>query len=184
MGSILIRKIKNFSAYSVVLWTPSPFVGGIAAVSLPWERKYALLAMICLCRPKGIAWVIMFSWNTTTASGYTKITRNALVMFWYGVANLIAPQLWQAKDGPRFDPAWIVQIVFAFFLAPIAALVIRFVLHRRNTIKEAGLELQDSVFGVIKSLDGESLATTIESNLALSNRSRKQQILLSFVIYG
>lgn len=166
IASVLIRKKKNFTGYSVALWTLFPFVGGIAMVSLPWDRKLTLLAMICLCAPKGVAWILMFSWNSTTASGYTKkVTRNAMVMFWYGIANIIAPQLWQAKDGPRYYTAWIVQIIFAFFLAPITALVIRFILKRRNESRIAAFDSEPAV-GIITA-DGDESGKTVKANLAL-----------------
>lgn len=166
IASILIRKVKNFTAYSVAIWTMFPFVGGIAMVCLPWDRKLALLAMICLCAPKGVAWILMFSWNSTTASGYTKkVTRNAMVMFWYGVANIIAPQLWQAKDGPRYYSAWIVQIVFAFFLAPLSALLIRFILKRRNE-RRLVTPGNEPASGII-TIGGDVSPTKLKAGLAL-----------------
>ncbi|SCU85422.1 LAMI_0C11210g1_1 [Lachancea mirantina] len=165
VSSILIRKVKNFTAYSVILWTLFPFVGSIAVLALPWEKKYAILAMICLCAPKGVAWILMFSWNSTSASGYTKkMTRNAMVMFWYGVANIIAPQLWQAKDGPRYYPAWIVQLLFAFILAPISTLAIRVILAKRNKERSETRE-KYLLLAVIR--DDEEDITSSETNLAL-----------------
>lgn len=167
VAAIIIRKKKDFTAYSVVLWTLFPLVGGIVMVSVAWERKFVLLAMICLCAPKGVAWILMFSWNSTSVSGYTKkVTRNAMVMFWYGIANIIAPQLWQAKDQPRYYPAWIVQIIFAFFLAPICAILIRVVLKKRNEQRRANWGPEDTVYGLIKDGDQES-HTTVKGNLAL-----------------
>lgn len=166
ISSVLIRKKRDFTAYSVAIWTMFPLVGGIAMVCLPWERKLTLLAMICLCAPKGVAWILMFSWNSTTVSGYTKkVTRNAMVMFWYGIANIIAPQLWQSKDGPRYYTAWIVQIIFAFFLAPISALVIRFILKRRNERRIAASGTEPAL-GIITDSSDEC-RTSFKANLAL-----------------
>ncbi|GME83006.1 unnamed protein product [[Candida] boidinii] len=90
--------------------------------------------MLCLASPAfGVPWILMFSWNSATASGYTKkLTRNAVVMFWYGIANIISPQLWQSRDAPRYIPAWIVQIVLSFFVAPLIAIVIWYILNKRN----------------------------------------------------
>ncbi|KAF6009524.1 hypothetical protein HII12_003067 [Brettanomyces bruxellensis] len=103
---------SDITAFSVVFWTAPCFAASIAVVSLPWDDKIALLAMLCLASPLfGIPWILMFSWNTTTCSGYTKkLVRNAIVMVFYSIANLISPQLWQERDGPRYVPAWIVQI--------------------------------------------------------------------------
>lgn len=88
-----------------------------------------------------------------------------MVMFWYGIANIIAPQLWQAKDGPRYYTAWIVQIIFAFFLAPITALVIRFILKRRNESRIAAFDSEPAV-GIITA-DGDESGKTVKANLAL-----------------
>ncbi|CEP60788.1 uncharacterized protein LALA0_S01e18976g [Lachancea lanzarotensis] len=166
IASIIIRKRENSTAYSVIFWTLFPFAGSIAMLTLPWHRKYALLAMICICAPKGIAWILMFSWTSTSTSGHTKkITRNALIMFWYGIANIIAPQLWRQNDGPRYNRAWSVQLVFAFFLAPLFALAIRFILARRNEERRPLLNNGASL-GFIKSTDMESVST-VRGNIAL-----------------
>lgn len=56
-------------------------------------------------------------------------------MFWYGIANIISPQIWQSRDSPRYIPAWKVQIVLCFFFAPLVALVIWFIMKKRNTTR-------------------------------------------------
>ncbi|GMM29620.1 Yct1 protein [Martiniozyma asiatica (nom. inval.)] len=157
---------ENYTAFSVVFWTLPSFAGSIAVATLPWDNKIALLAMLCLASPLfGIPWILMFSWNTTSCSGYTKkLTRNAMVMVAYGIANIISPQLWQEKDGPRYLPAWIVQIVLSFFIAPLLALVIWFILNRRNNArKEAIASDSDSAKGFVTEENGEE----VEVNIAL-----------------
>lgn len=166
LASIIMGKKNNVTAYSVVFWSLFPLVGSISMVSLNWDRTYALLAMICLCAPKGIAWILMFSWTSTSTSGYTKkMTRNALIMLSYGVSNIIAPQIWRAKDGPRYYPAWIIQIIFAFFLAPLSALTIRFILARRN-MRRAISPNEEVIVGVIGGMSIES-SSLIKGNIAL-----------------
>lgn len=141
----------NYTAFSVVFWTAPSFAASIAVVTIPWNEKIALLAMLCLASPLfGIPWILMFSWNSTSCSGYTKkITRNAMVMVAYGVANIISPQLWQEKDGPRYIPAWIVQIVLSFFIAPMIALVIWFILSRRNIVRKQLIQEQGESKGFV-----------------------------------
>lgn len=134
IATVFLLYKPNFTAFSVVFWSLPSLAACIAMVTIPWGNNVALLAMLCLASPIfGIPWVLMFSWSITSCAGYTKrITRNAMVMFWYCIANIISPQLWQGKDAPRFVPAWIVQIVLSFFIAPATALVIWFILRRRN----------------------------------------------------
>lgn len=155
---------KNYTAFSVVFWTIPSFVGSIAMVAIPFDRKIALLAMLCMASPAfGVPWILMFSWNSTTCSGYTKkLTRNAIVMFFFCVANLISPQLWQPKDAPRYVPAWIVQIVLSFSIAPLIAIVIWYILRKRNLERLANLEKEEEKYGLIE-VEGE----TIKANIAM-----------------
>lgn len=156
---------ENWTAWSTVFWSVPSFVACIAMATLPWDRKIALLAMLCLASPLfGIPWILMFSWNSASCSGYTKkLTRNAMIMIAYGVANIISPQLWREKDAPRFLSAWIVQIVCSFFTAPLLAVVIWFILKRRNAERLARIESAgESVLGLVKEEDGAE----IEVNLA------------------
>lgn len=164
IATVFLTYHKNYTAFSVVFWTIPSFVGSIALVTIPWDKKIALLAMLCLASPVfGVPWILMFSWNSTSCSGYTKkLTRNAMVLFWFGIANIISPQLWQAKDGPRYIPAWIVQIVLSFFIAPLLALVIWFILSRRNRSRISNLDEDTKVIGFIDR-GGEK----IKANVAL-----------------
>lgn len=157
IASAFLSYYPNTTAFSVVFWSLPSFIGSIAVVTLPWNDKLTLLAMICFANPFGIPWILMFSWNSTSCSGYTKkITRNAMIMVGYGIANLISPQLWQEKDGPRYIPAWIVQIVFSFFAAPALALVIWYILNKRNIERKTVMEKQGKGKGyVVDELDGE-----------------------------
>lgn len=142
VATIFLLYKKNFTAFSVIFWTLPSLAASIAMVSISLDKSIALIAMLCLASPLfGVPWILMFSWNTTTCAGYTKrITRNGLVMFWYCVSNIISPQLWRGKDAPRFIPAWIVQIVLSFSIAPGIAGLIWFILYRRNKIRLAKLK--------------------------------------------
>ncbi|CAL9729173.1 high affinity cysteine transporter [Monosporozyma unispora] len=139
IATVFLLYKGNFTAFSVVFWSLPSFASCIAMVTIPWGRNLALIAMLCLASPLfGIPWILMFSWSTTSCAGYTKrITRNGMVMFWYCISNIISPQLWQGRDAPRFIPAWIVQIVLSFAFAPALAIIIWYILHRRNKIRLA-----------------------------------------------
>lgn len=137
IATIFLLYKKNFTAFSVIFWTLPSLAASIAMVTIPWGQNLALIAMLCLASPLfGVPWILMFSWATTSCAGYTKrLTRNGLVMFWYCIANIISPQLWQERNAPRFIPAWIVQIILSFVFAPSLAIVIWFILSRRNRIR-------------------------------------------------
>lgn len=61
----------------------------------------------------------------------------------------------ETKDAPRYIPAWIVQIVLSFFLAPCVLVVVWFVLRARNKTRLA-TKREDSNYGVVELSDGES----------------------------
>ena len=82
-----------------------------------------------------------------------------MVMFWYCIANIISPQLWQEHDAPRFVPAWITQIVLSFFLAPSLALVIYFILRRRNVKRLQNIQNSKDEEGFID-YDGENIVAS------------------------
>lgn len=79
-------------------------------------------------------------------------------MFWYGISNIISPQLWQEKDGPRYVPAWVVQIVLSFFIAPLTSVAIWYVLRSRN--KERLLKIESTCSALIEK-EGGLLKTNV-----------------------
>ncbi|CCK69120.1 Yct1p KNAG_0B06960 [Huiozyma naganishii CBS 8797] len=161
VATIFLLYKKNFTAFSVVFWTIPSLAASIAMVAITWGKNIALIAMLCLASPLfGVPWILMFSWNVTSCAGYTKrVTRTGLVMFWYCISNIISPQLWQDRDAPRFIPAWIVQIVLSFFFAPSLALVIWFILRRRNKIRLEKLSQSTEKDGIVQ-YEGENISAS------------------------
>lgn len=158
VATIFLFFKPNYTAFSIVFWTMPAFSASIAIITLPWDKKIALIAMLCLAAPLfGIAWMLIFSWNITTCSGYTKkIVRNGMLLIGYSIGNIISPQLWREKDGPRYVPAWIVQIVLSFFLSPMIALIIWYILWKRNKVRKQNLLSLGATKGFINDeLDGE-----------------------------
>lgn len=119
-----------------LIWSLLPsWVGSVVAISLPYTNTIGILAGICLASQSfGVAWICAFGLASSTAgSSYTKrLVRNAMALGSYSISNIISPQLWQDKDGPRFLPAWVVQIVLSFSVAPGLIGIVWFVLARRN----------------------------------------------------
>ncbi|CAR31109.1 ZYRO0E10142p [Zygosaccharomyces rouxii] len=159
VATVFLLYTKDYTAFSVVFWSIPSFASSIALTTIPWDKRIALLAMLCVASPLfGIPWILMFSWNTTSCSGYTKrITRNAIVMIGYSISNIISPQIWRAKDAPRYIPAWIVQIVLSFFFAPMLALVVRYILKKRNVRRLTDLKSNN---GLVE-IDGEAVKVDV-----------------------
>lgn len=93
-----------------------------------------------------------------------------MFMIGYGVSNIISPQIWVEKDGPRYYGAWIAQIVVSWIGIPVILLTIRYILSRRNKervawiVEQMNLGLEDE--GYVENDEGGS-ATRTKVNLAL-----------------
>ena len=130
-----------------VIWSTLPaWVGSIAAVSLNLKNSIGMLAVTCMASLSfGVPWICAFGLAASTAgASYSKrLTRNSMVMGAYSVANIISPQLWQSRDAPRYVPAWIVQIVLSFTIAPGLIGIVWIILSRRNRARLAALHEGD-----------------------------------------
>lgn len=161
IATVTINYVPGYSAWSALFWSLPPLAGSIALVSMPWSEKLAMLACILLASTFAIPWVIAFGWASSSCSGHTKrVTRNGIISASYAISNIISPQLWQAKDAPRYVPAWIVQIVLSFFTAPLILVAIWFILRRRNSQRlEFIKENSQILYGVVEdsSSDNENV---------------------------
>lgn len=120
----------------------------------------------------GITYIIALGWNTSSCAGYTKkMTRNVMFMIGYGIANIISPQIWVAKNGPRYYSAWIVQIVISWAGTPAILLLIRFILSRRNDEREKWIAEQEVLGidggGYVEQLDEDGNLVKEKVDLAL-----------------
>ncbi|OCF31446.1 hypothetical protein I316_06848 [Kwoniella heveanensis BCC8398] len=124
---------KNLALHALV-WCIPAVAGGIGMITIPWHNKLALLACLILAGGTfGITYIIALGWTNSSSAGYTKkLTRNVMWMLGYSVANLIGPQIWVPRDGPRYYGAWIAQIVISWVGTPVVLYIIHFVLARRN----------------------------------------------------
>lgn len=161
-----------------IIWSILPsWLGSVLAVSLNIKNSIGMLAAICMASQAfGVSWICSFGLAATTAgSSYTKrLTRNAMNMVGYCVANLISPQLWNEHDSPRFVPAWIVQIVLSFTVAPALIGVVWFILSRRNKERLAALD-HNQKLGVVKNDEDEEIVVNV-ANLDLTDLEDKSFI--------
>ncbi|ESW97903.1 hypothetical protein KL918_003286 [Ogataea parapolymorpha] len=142
IGSYLLSKFKNSLCYLSVISNIPAIVGGIMAVALPWSNKIGILAGCIIVHTDGFAYILGLCWSQSSSAGYTKrLTRTTVFMIGYGVANIVAPQMW--TTGPRYYAAWIVQLVVAWFFSSVLLIWIRVILSRRNKKRLAQLEFDD-----------------------------------------
>lgn len=163
-AAFILWRFPNTTCFCVIWSTIPAWVGSVVAVSLDIHNSIGVLAAICLASQSfGVPWICAFGLASSTAgSSYSKrVTRNAMIMCAYSIANIISPQLWQERDAPRFVPAWIVQIVLSFTVAPALIGIVWFILARRNRIRLANLA-KGNVHGLVKDAEG----TKVEVNIA------------------
>lgn len=132
-GSIALSVFRSQTAHVSTFYALLALVGGIIAVAMPLHNSKGILAGIFLTNGNANAFIASFSWSQSSAAGYSKrMVRTVVWSISYGVVNLVAPQIWRAKDKPRYHLAWIIMIVCSWFLAPLILQIIRFILSRRN----------------------------------------------------
>ncbi|KAF2724359.1 putative allantoate permease of the major facilitator superfamily [Polychaeton citri CBS 116435] len=134
LGWLLLRWFPNKGAYLGTFFCLPSIACGIGMVALPWSNRTGLLACLTLGgNTFGVTYVIMLAWASSSAAGYTKkLLRNVFFMVGYGISNIISPQIWVSRDGPRYYGAWIAQILVSWVMTPVILLVIRYILSRRN----------------------------------------------------
>lgn len=162
-ASFILYVFPNTSCFCVIWSTLPAWVGSVVAVSLDIKNSIGVLAAICMASQSfGVPWICAFGLAASTAgSSYSKrLTRNAMVMCAYSVANIISPQLWQERDAPRYVPAWIVQIVLSFTVAPGLIAIVWIILKRRNNERLAALKEGDRV-GYVEDETGEKVEVSV-----------------------
>ncbi|KAG8158963.1 hypothetical protein KVR01_011406 [Diaporthe batatas] len=144
---LLLRFLPGRTALWGAFWSMFSVAGGIGMVAIRWTERLPLLACMLLAGSTfGITYIIALGWNTATAGGYTKkLTRNVMWMVGYSVANLVSPQIWVEKDGPRYYGAWITQIVVSWVGAPLCMFAIHLILSRRNKERRSWISEQEAL---------------------------------------
>lgn len=155
--------LPNSTCFCVIWSTIPAFVGSIVAVTLDYSNTIGMLAAICMASQSfGVPWICAFGLAASTAgSSYSKrLTRNAMVLCAYSVANIISPQLWQDRDAPRYVPAWCVQIVLSFTVAPALIGVVWYILSKRNKERLANL-LEEDKAGYVEDDEGHKIKVNV-----------------------
>lgn len=170
LAYLFMRFYPNSTAFTII-WTTLPaLIGSILAVSLDLSNSKGILISISMAATSfGVPWICAFGFGVTTAgSSYSKrLTRNGMIIASYSIANIISPQIWQAQDAPRYVPAWIVQIVLSFTLAPSLIGIMWFILKKRNVARLAKMRQEDKL-GTVRGLDGECVVVLV-ANLDLTD---------------
>ncbi|KAK9234018.1 putative allantoate permease of the major facilitator superfamily [Lipomyces kononenkoae] len=173
VATIGLTYFRNRSAFWGTFWCLPAVAGGIGMVALDWDKKISLLACMLLAgNTFGITYIVALGWTSTSAGGYTKkLVRNVLWMGGYGVSNIISPQIWVARDAPRYYGAWIAQIVVSWVGTPLCLLAIHWILSRRNKERREWIAAQEALgnkpTGLVEESDDEGKAVNVEVDISL-----------------
>lgn len=121
-------------------------------VTIPWSQKLALLAMLVLsANTYFLAYIVAFGWAGLSCSGNTKrYFRHFIYGVFYGISNIISPQLWKGNQTNRYYAAWTIQIVLSWTLAPLVLALITYILKKRNAERREYIEQHPEVlFGTV-----------------------------------
>lgn len=172
-GTLGLKLVPNRSAFWGTFWCLPAVAGGIGMVALPWTSTLPLLTCMLLAgNTFGITYIIALGWTTASAGGYTKkLSRNVMWMVGYGVANLISPQIWVEKNGPRYYGAWIAQIVVSWIGAPACMLGIHLILSRRNEERRVWIAEQEVLgrrpVGLVEQVGDNGDVVRVEVDISL-----------------
>ncbi|KAK9365065.1 MFS transporter [Lipomyces kononenkoae] len=167
VATIGLKYLPNRSAFWGTFWCLPAVAGGIGM------GKISLLACMLLAgNTFGITYIVALGWTSTSAGGYTKkLVRNVLWMGGYGVSNIISPQIWVARDAPRYYGAWIAQIIVSWVGTPLCLLAIHWILSSRNRERREWIAAQEGLgnkpTGLVEESDDEGKLVNVEVDISL-----------------
>ncbi|KAH8814585.1 major facilitator superfamily domain-containing protein [Flagelloscypha sp. PMI_526] len=136
-GVTLASRLKNSRAYIGAIYMIPNLLGCILVIALPWSNKIGLLFGVWITGVGTTGFVLALGWVGSTTAGHTKkVTTNAIMLIAYCIGNSAGPFMWQNKYKPRNRIPWII-IVICYFCCQCLLLIIRFILSRENTRRDA-----------------------------------------------
>ncbi|KAL5340187.1 putative allantoate permease [Aspergillus crustosus] len=154
-----IRITKIPRCYWGMAVTIVPLVGNIGVAAIPASNKWGVVIFTWLASSISPIMVVSLSLMASNIKGNTKksATSNAYFIL-YAVAAVVAPQLWQTRDAPRYIKGIVADIV-CFGLIIITFLVYAILVSRENKRRDA-LHLtaeQENIVGKADVTDREDL---------------------------
>lgn len=124
IGGLGPRFFPNTRVYFGIFLAAVPMLGSILLLSLPSSASWGIVASTwragSTAPPLGQAVGLMAS----NVKGNTKKSVVSAIFFvWYCIGCIVAPQVWQKQDAPRYSKGCILSI------AAFAALMMAFIAH-------------------------------------------------------
>jgi ACS family allantoate permease-like MFS transporter len=132
-----IRVTKIPRCYWGLVMTLIPLIGNIGIFCIPSSSKWGIVVFTWLSTIITPVMVVTLSLLASNTKGTTKrsTTSNGYFIA-YGIAAVIAPQLWQTADSPRYTKGITADII-CFVLIILAFILYRFLTLRENRRRDA-----------------------------------------------
>ncbi|KAI0165264.1 major facilitator superfamily transporter allantoate [Hypoxylon sp. FL1284] len=152
-GGIFTRYYKNGRWIVMTLTQVPALVGAVLLYTLPSSRQNSRLAAYYVIQTHSVVSIMEYSMATANVAGTTKkTTTTALIFVAFCVGQVAAPQLFVAKEAPRYPTAF--KAAFSCFaLLIVIPPLYAFYLHREN-------KRRDDRFGKVNQ---DASATTSEA---------------------
>lgn len=132
IAALGMRYTKNLRNFWGILLTLVPLIGSALMMSIPKSEKWGIVVSTWLAACSSSLMVITTSMIATNVKGNTKKSAvSALFFVGYSVGCISGPQLWQAKDAPRYIKGCISSLV-SWSLLIVTFVVYYFYLKREN----------------------------------------------------
>ncbi|KAF2147957.1 allantoate permease [Myriangium duriaei CBS 260.36] len=116
-----VRKFGNRWAFIIAVILPS-ILGGALMTFMPRKHKSSILAGIYLVNTCTATLPIIYQWTAANIAGHTKRpVAMGFVTAAFGIASLIGPQTFRAKDAPLYQPARLTVLITLCFSAALTA---------------------------------------------------------------
>nr|XP_019012533.1 uncharacterized protein I206_02028 [Kwoniella pini CBS 10737]OCF51314.1 hypothetical protein I206_02028 [Kwoniella pini CBS 10737] len=136
-GTAWVARLTNQTCLVLVGTMSLALAGTIVLLTVPVSPKTApgLLLAFYFANFVIAAGSLLYSIVTRNIAGQTKkATTSAMLFVTYGAGCIIGPQVFRAKDAPRYKLAFSVHIgLYAFFI--VMTLILRFIFMRRNHVR-------------------------------------------------
>lgn len=124
VAALGMEYMRNFRCFWGIILSIVPLVGSICLMTLPAHDKWGIVVATWLAACSSSLMVVSLSLAASNVKGNTKKSAVSAVFFVaYCTGCIVSPQLWQARDAPRYVKGCISSI------ASWALLILTYVAH-------------------------------------------------------
>ena len=164
ISALTMRYTKNLRSFLGILATLVPLIGSVMMMTLPKSARWGIVVATWLAACTSDLMVITTSLIASNVKGNTKKSAVSTIFFAaYSVGCIVGPQLWQARDAPRYTKGCISSIVSWCLL--VVTFAVYYVYLRRENRKRNSLGFEGSNEVAEKKEGLEHIGVAVDSDL-------------------